>query len=202
MTTIFNQNQLPIRIMIDMETPATCAGAGILTLGACTFGLPFGQPRQTFYEKASLASNESAGRVISKATLQWWSADERTAARNEVFSGTDTITMLLSKFEAWAINAFCINEGRAGLSERIELWSRGAGFDCEILQDAFMEIFGYYPFDFRKHMCQRTIERLMPQNLKVLIGANSFPHHALHDAINQADLIDVALRNIKWQGVY
>jgi hypothetical protein len=84
----------------------------------------------------------------------------------------------------------------------VELWSRGAGFDCEILQDAFYQIFGSYPFDFRKHMCQRTMERLMPEQLKnaVIPRWDARKHHALDDAMYQADMMDVALRNINWFG--
>lgn len=180
------------RISIDFETLAMSSRAGILSLGACTFGLPFGATQDTFYMKASLASNEMLKREISRSTMLWWDAPERSEARKEVFSGMNAVDDVLDSFRKWAES---INH-----PEQIELWSRGAGFDCEILQDAFYQIFGSYPFDFRKHMCQRTVERLMPETLKAGVSPNTQKHHALADAINQANLLDVALRNLSWSG--
>jgi hypothetical protein len=194
-----NITQIPIRIMIDMEGTAQCASSGILTLGACTFGLPFGQQRQKFYERASLASNESMGRTISRSTMEWWDKQDK-AMRDEAFGGTQNINLMLIAFEQWCIEKFAIDAGREALVDRIELWSRGAGFDCEILQDAFLNIFGYYPFDFRKHMCQRTVERLMPASLKSAIPPQQSKHHALEDAMYQANVMDVALKNMMWFG--
>lgn len=187
----------PIRIMIDFETGASSNDAAILSLGACTFGLPFGVERKQFYAKASVQSNHDLKRKFDPATMAWW--DKQNAdVRNEAFSGTLAVDDVIDGFAQWAFNLLpnkVVNNADAD----IELWSRGAGFDCEILQHAFYQIFGKYPFDFRKHMCQRTIERLMPEQLKLgRGGAHSMKHHALNDAIFQAELMDVALRNLNW----
>lgn len=181
-----------IRVMIDMETVATSPRAAIVSLGACTFGLPFGAERKIFYGKASLASNEHLKREISRETMLWWDKEENEAARLEAFSGTLALDDVLDQFLNWTDSI--------GNRVDIELWSRGAGFDCEILQDAFYQIFGSYPYDFRKHMCQRTVERLMPMTLKSAIPGNTYKHNALMDAMHQADVMDVALRNISWNG--
>jgi hypothetical protein len=187
-------NQTPIRIMIDMETTSTDRRAGILSLGACVFGLPFGAPAYEFYERASLASNESLKRTIDRSTMEWWNKQD-LEMRKEAFGGTQAVDDLLENFLKW------VKDFRADPSY-VEIWSRGAGFDCEILQDAFYQIFGSYPFDFRKHMCQRTVERLMPQSLKAAVITDPRKHHALVDAQNQARLMDVALRNLNWGGAY
>lgn len=186
----------PIRIMIDFETVDTCPRAGILSLGACTFGLPFGADRQLFYAKASLASNEQLKRSISRSTMEWWDKPENAEARKEAFSGTMAVDDVLEQFRIWAHSVALSSSGTK--IEDIELWSRGAGFDCEILQDAFYQIFGNYPFDFRKHMCQRTIERLMPAALRNGIKLRTAKHIAYIDALNQADVMDVALRNLNF----
>ncbi len=180
----------PIRISIDMETASTERNASILTLGAAQFGLPFGATVPQFYKRASLANNELVGRDVNPETMQWW--DKQTQEeRIEVFSGQGTLIELLDDF-----GTFC--EYQYGDLKSIELWSRGAGFDCEILQDAYMDLYGHYPFDFRKHMCQRTIQNLMPEWLVNAVPVNTRKHHALSDAKYQADILDVALRNLSW----
>lgn len=186
-----------IRIMIDMETTGTDSDAGILTLGAVVFDVPFGYPRPTFYDKASLASNEAAGRKVDKATMEWWNKQD-SELRKEVFSGTQSVSDMLSNFIVW-----CTNQLAPGMSleKDVQLWSRGAGFDCEILKHACYQLFGHYPFDFRNHMCQRTVEALMPAGLVNLVQnsyASRRKHHALDDAMHQANMMDAALRNIIW----
>jgi|SRR6188768_840282 len=192
-------NPSPIRIMIDMESTDTCARAGILTLGACTFGQPFGATRETFYSKASLASNEQLKRSINPETIAWWDKQDKSI-RNEAFGGTGSVDDLLDNFATWCSH-WVAGPAFSGVDKdltKIELWSRGAGFDCEILQDAFLQIFGYYPFDFRKHMCQRTLQALMPEWLVKAVPQRAAKHVAYIDAYNQADIIDVALRNLSW----
>lgn len=191
-------NLPPIRIMIDMETPATNLTTAPISLGAVQFCLPFGIARPQFYERASLESIEKYGFAIDKSTMDWWDKQD-AAIRTEAFGGTQSITQLLENFHSWCTLNFGYASGVADTSN-IELWSRGAGFDCEILKHCFYELFGNYPFDFRKHMCQRTIERLMPAELVSLCGKNTGKHNALSDAIFQADVMDVALRNIRWNG--
>lgn len=183
----------PIRVMIDFETLDTIPSAAILSMGAVQFGLPFGTDRPRFYERASMSSNEFRHRSISRGTVEWWDK-QSVEARNEAFGGTQEVDDMLTLFLEWI--------GTIAPAEEVEIWSRGAGFDCEILQHAFLNIFGNYPFDFRKHMCQRTVERLMPLDLKALAASNGMKHHALQDAIYQADLMDIALRNINWKVGY
>lgn len=182
----------PIRIMIDMETTAQGARAGILTLGACTFGLESNLLRQTFYMRASLASNEALKRTIDKSTMEWWNKQD-PSIREEAFGGTDSVDDVLDGFAKWCDNLSNSNPGD------IELWSRGASFDCEILQDAFYQIFGAYPFDFRKHMCQRTLQRLMPTELIATVPQRVAKHISYIDAYNQADIADAGLRSLQWQ---
>lgn len=182
----------PIRLMIDMETPASSKQTAPLTLGCVQFDLPFGMERPSFYERASLASIESKGFAVSRATMEWWDKQD-PAVRNEAFGGILDITELLDSFSQWVMRTFNCTDCTG-----IELWSRGAGFDCEILQHCYEECFGTYPFDFRKHMCQRTVQALMPAELTSLVTRTGAKHNALDDAINQADMMDVALRNLRW----
>jgi hypothetical protein len=154
---------------------------------------------QQFYQRASLESNEKFKRKISLGTMKWWD-EQDPIMRAEAFGGTVALDDMLSEFMIWC-TTLCPPSFSLG---DIQLWSRGAGFDCEILQHAFYEIFGHYPFDFRNHMCQRTIEVLMPEWLVEGVK-NSHPnrgkHNALNDAIYQAGILDAALRNIRWGGV-
>lgn len=178
------------RISIDMETAATCDSAAILTLGACTV-LPEGGVRKMFYMRASLASNESNGRTVDTETLKWWDTQDKNM-RQEAFGGSDDIHHVLDEFKKWAYSEVCTD------LSKIELWSRGADFDCAILQHAYMHIDGDYKFNFRNHMCQRTLSKMMPQALIDLVPPNTQKHNAIADAIYQARIIAVGIRSLQW----
>lgn len=178
------------RISIDFETAATCDSAAILTFGACSI-LPEGGIRKMFYMRASLASNEANGRTVDTATMKFWD-EQDPIIRREAFGGTDDIHHVLDEFKKWAYS-----EVSTDLS-KIELWSRGADFDCKILQHAYMHIDGSYPFNFRNHMCQRTFAKMMPSGLVGLLEANTQKHLAISDAIYQARVIEMGLRCIEW----
>ncbi len=176
----------PIRISIDMETVSTERNAAILTLGACVVG----ESSEQFYMRASLASNEHHKRDINRETMLWWDKQD-PSTRLEAFGGTDSLLDVLDNFTLWAYRI------STDLSD-VELWSRGAGFDCEILQDAYMSCFGSYPFNFRKHMCQRTLQALMPVWLTGAVAPNLSKHNALADAFYQAQIIQAGLNNLSW----
>ena len=179
-----------IRLSIDMETASINRNAAILTLGAHQFGLPYGTPAFEFYEKASLASNERRKFDISRETMEWWDKQD-PVMRNEVFSGTQDIGQMLESFSNWCTQRF-------GNLNEIELWSRGADFDCVILQNAYMEIWGEYPFNFRNHMCQRTVSKIIPPHIMSGIPKQEMKHHALEDARYQGMVLDVAFNTMRW----
>jgi hypothetical protein len=182
----------PIRISIDMETVDNVVTAGIISLGAVQFALPHGYEAPQFYAKADVRSSEMLGRTISKGTMEWWDRQD-PEIRNEAFSGVLSLGELLDQFYKWCVSTYGVDR-----LQDIELWSRGAGFDCEILQHAYLQLWGSYPFNFRNHLCQRTIERLMPQELKSMIPPNFGKHNALMDAIHQASVLNVAFNNLRW----
>lgn len=178
------------RISIDFETAATCDSAAILTFGACTI-LPEGGTRKMFYMRASLASNEANGRTVDTATMKFWDEQDPNM-RAEAFGGNDDIHKVLDEFAKWAYS-----EVSTDLS-KIELWSRGADFDCKILQHAYMNIDGSYPFNFRNHMCQRTFAKMMPQSLVDTVSPNTQKHLAIADAVYQARVIEAGIRALGW----
>lgn len=184
-----------IRLSIDLETLDTEPTAAILSLGCVQFDVPFGQPRAEFYQKATTQYQSSYNRTTNVATLEWWNTQDANV-RAEAFSGTQPLVTLLQNFEIWCEAQF--GEDRM---KDIELWSRGAGFDCEILKNAYYGVIGNYPFDFRNHMCQRTVEKLMPVGLKNLVPKNTAKHNALEDARYQARILDAALRNISFSWI-
>lgn len=182
----------PIRLMIDFETPSTERTTAPLTFGAVQFGMPMSIALPEFYDKASLASVERRGFTISKETMEWWDKQD-PVMRNEVFSGTQDVAELLDKFTTWCETLY----GAENLKD-IQLWSRGAGFDCEILQGVYMEIFGVYPFRYYNHFCQRTVEALMPPYIVQSLRKQENKHHALEDAKYQAMVMNVALNTLRW----
>ena len=171
-------------IMIDLETTSTQSNAGILSLGAVVF-YPDTTISSHFYERASLRSSEQAGLHVSKETMLWWDKPENAIARVEAFSGTKDLWSLLSSFQDWVTQ----------FPGDIYLWSNGADFDLPILCNAYEEIHGLYPFDFRNHRCYRTLKSLIHPQFYSYITNNS-KHNAISDALYQAKVATQCFKHL------
>lgn len=188
----------PIRLMIDFETPSSDTTTAPLTFGAKQFAAfdeynylpPY--PFPEFYARASLASIERRGFSISKETMEFWDKQDPTI-RAEAFGGTADVASLIDSFIEW-----CTCYYGADNLKKIELWSRGADFDCKILQNVCMELWGNYPFDFRNHGCQRTLVKTLPSSLIIAnVPPQLHKHHALHDAKYQAAAAEFVMATVK-----
>lgn len=188
-------NSSPIRIMLDLETLSSEKDAGILTIGAVKFGTALHVDSQPyFYDKVLPQDNAQYGLKESRETLQWWDKQD-IEVRQEAFSGIKPLRTVLSDFSGWVERI----AGPVPIQE-VELWSRGSDFDLVILSNAYYAVFGEYPFNFRKHMCERTLRAIMPSNLRIEAEESyeGKKHHALMDARYQAHIADVALRKMMW----
>lgn len=164
-----------IRIMVDIETASVEPDAAILQLSAADFSC-----MHRFDVGISVDNNHAWKRKFDPETLAWWDKQDRTL-RNKVFSGTEALEEALYLFRGY------VNIVTYDLTAPYELWSNGSDFDLVILKNAYMQIKGEYPFDFRSHRCFRTLKAMAPDEYNDMQFQGT-KHDALSDAIHQAKL--------------
>lgn len=172
-TPVFNSTDW--HMSIDLETASVENNAAIVQIGATLWKL--GKEYSFFNRYISLQSCEEVGLHISKETMEWWNKQEHSL-RKRVFGGTDSIQQALLDLYGWA-------DLITGDTKSINLWGNGADFDCVILKNAY-EVFGDYPFNFRKHQHLRTLLALTPEYTQLAAHdsfVHDFPSAQAHDAL-------------------
>ena len=133
--------------MIDLETGGLKAGCPVLAIGACSF-----DSSEKFYQKISLDSCLSAGLKILPETMAWWDKQD-PRAREEAFSGTKDLVMVLGEFSDWFI-------GLQRTKGDIYIWGNGADFDLPILSAAYQAVEMKEPWKPYNGRCYRTLKNL------------------------------------------
>ena len=157
-------------IMIDLETMDTRPSAAITAIGGAIFDLERGV-YETFYERVELSTNFD--RTMSPDTIKWW-LKQSDAARAEMADDhalplIDVLTRLESFFLEHQIT---------------HVWGSGASFDNIILSESYRAFFWpEAPWKFYNDRCYRTMKALFPDVPRV---KPTIPHHAMHDAVAQA----------------
>lgn len=173
---------LPIHIMLDLETLGTKPGCKILSIGACTFN-PYGFerfPRQEIYLKL----DPEKGQILlheNEDTINWWKKQSETA-KKDAFSGKLDLLSACSAFNNWLDSLKSLYK-----TQEIHIWGNGKDFDEPILEEAFF-VAGIKPIWNRENSyCFRHMK-----SDRVYHEIKKFPfvgtvHNALYDAIHQAD---------------
>ena len=158
-------------VMLDLETLGTKPGCVVLSIGACTFDQEF-----KFYEKIDIKSSLSAGLKKDPSTEAWWMR-QSPEARNEAFSGTKELVMVLGEFHDW----FRMVVAKKGDTF---IWGNGNDFDKPIIEAAFDAVEMKAPWKTYNGRCFRTLKNLF-QEVKApdFVGEK---HNALADAIYQS----------------
>lgn len=180
-----------IHVALDLETASLDSNAAIVQLAAVTEQGTDDSDWQ-FNSRISLASNERAGRHISKETMEWWDTQD-SELRRTVFGGNVELADAMAGFEMWA-------RGISGNDlNRVVLWGNGTEFDNVILQNAF-EQFATWPFHYRNAQHLRTLMITVPQdiqerahNLFMAANPDNIQHDALHDARYQHAMVAAGL---------
>lgn len=164
-------------VMIDLETLGNTPNAAFIALGAVVFdpnksdGGIYEMPK-TFYERVDWES-ACKGRSISPSTVKWW-MQQSNDARAEILREGQPLLYVLESFAAW-------------LPEDAIVWGNGATFDISILQDAYGE---RAPWKFWNVRDVRTVvDMAYPEIDRSQFAFLGTPHHALHDAIHQAQYV-------------
>ncbi len=174
--------QLPVHIMLDLETTATTLDAGIIGIGAYRmFRTDQEYKSAEFKVLVSVADNEKIGRKIDTETMLWWDKQD-SELRDEIFSGTTPLNVALDLYLNW-IDDQCPDRSM------VYLWANGSEFDNVIMQHAFLHTYYSYPFNFRNHRCFRTLVGIAPPNIRAGLE-NKRKHDPLSDAIYQGQIAE------------
>jgi len=168
-------------VMIDLETGDTIETAKIVAIGAIVFNPDTGLRGEKFYSTVSIKSQPK--RTTSKSTLDWWK--KQSAKVRTQLKGNEDLEDVLTDFEWY-------------LPENAIVWGNGASFDISILEHAYRQLGLDIPWKFYNIMDCRTIRRLYEAKRGGLEqNFNGTQHHALDDAIYQADYISKMWRSLK-----
>lgn len=165
-------------VMIDTETLGTKPGSAILSIGAVMFGMD-GLGEQ-FYAPIELSSCADVGLTIDPATVEWWMRQSDEARAAAFPSSASPIWCVLVDFSMW----FASQGAKYP-------WCHGAGFDVPLLDAAFKACGMKSPWEFWNTRDTRTLYDLAGVKVDRRGGTH---HHALDDAINQAEAAALALR--------
>lgn len=161
-------------VMIDLETMGTTPGSAIVSIGACFFDRAIGAIGDTFEASISLKSCVAAGLTLDPDTVMWW-LGQSDAARGKLTGTTGRpLADELFSFAGWL---------RRVATGPVRPWGNAASFDCGLLAEAYRAAGMDIPWKFWDERCYRTLKE---ENKHVPYVRTGIPHHALSDAISQA----------------
>jgi exodeoxyribonuclease VIII len=159
---------MTVNIMVDLETMSTRSHAAICSIGAVKF--EGSKILDTFYCTVDLASCKDAGMHISKATVEWWSKQNKEALR-ELTRNNISLQEALDKFELWFG------------PKSLPIWGNGAVFDNTILGNAYFITGREPPWKCWDDRCYRTAKSMF--NWITEDKREGTYHNALDDAMHQ-----------------
>lgn len=166
------------RVMVDIETLGTDPGAVIVSIAAVKFGN--GRKHETFYRSVSPQSATNAGLHVEGGTLEWWL--EQDADPRKQLTGGDALGRALADFNDFVSNAE-------------ELWANSPSFDLAILAAAMDAVEIEPTWEFYQERDYRTLKNLPGKpDLE-----NTDEHHALSDAVHQAEVAETMLERYEEQ---
>lgn len=169
-----------VELMLDIETLGKKPGCVILSIAAVPFNVH--SPLDYFYEKVSAPSCIQRGLHTDDDTVAWWGL-QSTAAREEAFSGTQSIDSALMR-----LAEYCAQLGP------VRVWGNGASFDAPILEAAFAACKIKVPWQYYNSMCFRTMKAMFKQ---IPYDKPVNAHNALEDAKAQAAHLERIFKFVK-----
>lgn len=160
-----------MNVMLDIETMGTAPGCAVLSIGAVCFGaIGCGA---SFYEPICLPSCSAVGLTISAESVNWWMTQSDAARRAAIQPDARSLTDVLTSFSEW----FTAHSGE-------KVWCHGASFHIPILSEAFRAC----ELDLPWKCCNVRDTRTLYDLAGVAPNrAKGIHHHALDDAVNQAE---------------
>lgn len=176
--------------MIDLETMGQGKQAAFVQVAAVKFN-PFGAPlpemaagqvplvpSTTFYRNVSLDSAVRLGLKMDVSTVEWWLKRDASSLFDPEPQPIQKVMADLKKFVNWKEDF---------------VWSKGPGFDCAILSEAYRMAGDKWGLcNFAHERCVRTV--IDWSKIPADMEQSGVTHNALDDAWHQARLVQEAAR--------
>lgn len=159
-------------VMLDIETFGSKPGSVIVAIGAVKMDLAAGTVGDSFYRDIDPASSQRLGLTIDARTVIWWMGQSDDARLSIV--QPNQLALLpeaLRDFAVW-------------IGPDTNLWGNGSDFDNVLLGAAYDACLLERPWSHSRNRCYRTLKSLFPDVKLIRYGTH---HHALQDAVTQAD---------------
>ncbi|MFQ5897119.1 MAG: 3'-5' exonuclease [Candidatus Methylomirabilia bacterium] len=170
---------MPSHLMVDLETLGAEPGVVIVSIGALKFDADGQTLGEEFYTNIMIQSCLDAGLSVEGRTIQWW-MEQSDEARQALFR-PDPLPLRA------ALAAF--SDFYKGSDY---IWSHGSTFDVPILGAAYRALDEDRPWSWTNIRDTRTLFSLVPQSVLDSVPCDGIKHHALHDAIRQARMVQAA----------
>lgn len=161
--------------MVDLETLGTQPYSVILSIGACAFRFDQDPITDTFYQAITLESCLSLGLRVDASTIVFWMGQSDEARAAAFPSDAVTLPLALDAFTDW------VN------SRPLRIWGNSARFDMGLLEAAYRACGKEIPWKWSREGCYRTMKNLPGVKDAVPFQRVGTYHHALDDALSQAD---------------
>jgi exodeoxyribonuclease VIII len=172
-------------VMIDLETWGTNNKAIIISLGAVKFD-PMTDEDLTvdnFYCAIDPKSSQDYGLKVDANTIMWWIDPKNDEARAKWLGEVKVdLASTLEGFQDWYGG------------ESLPTWGNGATFDNVLLRNAYDCVGLECPWKFWHDRCFRTLKNLT--KLEDALPTFGVAHHALTDALNQAQHLRAVVRKL------
>ncbi len=167
-------------LSIDIETLGTKSYSCIISIGAAFFDPSNGEVGETFYREIDIDSAKELGLVTDPSTLAWWEKQSEEARSIFLAKDRPKITDVLQEFSDW-VKGHCD-------PKKVRPWGNGAGFDVNLVQDAFHIAGVETPWMFWNIRDIRTVVAMCKPAVDItkMVTREGTHHNALDDAIHQA----------------
>lgn len=178
-------------VMVDIETMGRGYRAAVVAIGAVRFdpvACKVGNDEASkFYTTIDLRDCQHHGQILDADTVLWWLA-QSVEARSEILShGSMGIQIALIRFASFV-----------GTIKGTRVWGNGSNFDNRILREAYELVDMECPWHYRHDRDMRTIVGLAETwNIETEMEFEGTRHHALHDAVYQAQVVCDLYRKIR-----
>ena len=165
-------------IMIDIETLGTNYDSQVISIGACVFNAE-AEILKIFYVVIKLDDDTHVN--VTPGTLKFWSTQDLELFNLLTAEGSVNIMLALSQLSTWVD------------WEDTNVWANGTKFDIGMLESLYKTNDLVVPWKHNADRCMRTIKQFAGS---IDIPFEGKPHHALDDAIWQAQYVAAACNKL------
>lgn len=184
-------------IMVDVETLGVRPTSALLSIGAVEFNPHSDRLGGKFYYAIDPQECMDAGMTVDAGTILWW-LKQSQEARDSISEGDYPRTF---KGVLWKFSIFCYDYPRQFPQKDIRLWCQGPSFDAVILENAYRACGAKLPWAYNSPRDSRTIIEASGIDVTGIPFVGT-PHHALHDAVHQAKVVQAAFKALNTAKAY